>query len=659
MGSILRPPQRTALLILFFALMGPAGRVFAQDTQPPAHASVVDGAVVLDREDASAPLTPGMPFVPGDRIRTGQGRAEFLFPDGSALDLDENTTIELKDTALLAMTSGRIFLIVSGALDPGRALRYHIDGPAASLQTEGAGEYRLAITNPSAGDMELAVLRGSASFFGDTGSMLVRAGELSIARDGYAPTSPQPFNSVRMDAFDRWAADRRNDRLSSVASTQYLPSDLRSYGATFDQNGTWAYESSYGYVWYPTVAVGWRPYYYGYWAPVPHYGWTWIGLDTWGWPTHHYGRWGYGHNNQWFWIPDRRYAPAYVSWASAPGYVGWCPLGFDNRPVFGLSVGVGTTWVGWTVLPQQHFGASGVYVNRAALAPRQIPSANFVPHVAAPIPARIPHAQTAAAALPGGAAVPRSWNTPSTWDAQRPETPLNGSTSPFYVATRVPPAGARASTTYNRPQPAPPGQAIPAPFIPSTAPRPPALPRSPSAAYSTSTPDIPASIVVNPRPGYDGSRAVARPAVPGQSPAWRAPSATAPAVPPASGPPGTPAPPPRGNWGAPSPSSTSSIMNSFATRAVPRTAPPPAASPTAGTPSVTAPTSPAAPTAPMRFGSAPAVARPGPPPAAAAPAPAPAASAATAAPSSGTTTGQASGTVATAPAGARAPHRSR
>jgi hypothetical protein len=649
MGSTLLRRPTTTLLILCIALGGLAERVFGQDTQAPSHAAVVDGTVMLDREDTSAPLTSGMPFVPGDRIRTTQGRAEFLFPDGSALDLDENTTIELKDTALLAMTSGRVLLTVAGALDPGRAVRYHIDGPAASVQTESAGEYRLAVTS-TAGDMELAVLRGAASFFGDTGSMLVRAGEVSVAREGYAPTSPQLFNAARMDAFDRWAADRRNERLGSVSSTQYLPSDLRTYGATFDQNGTWAYESSYGYVWYPTVAVGWRPYYYGYWASVPHYGWTWVGYDTWGWPTHHYGRWGYGHNSRWFWVPDRRYAPAYVTWASAPGYVGWCPLGFDNRPVFGLSVGVATTWVGWTVLPQRQFGAAGVYVNHAALTPRQIPAAQFVPHVSAPIPARIPHAALPAVA---GAAVPRSGNTPST--ANRPGPAPDTGTSSAYVATRVPPGGARGSTTHNRSDPPLQGQAIAAPFVPSTAPRPPALPRYPSPQAGVA-PDAPGTIIVNPRPGYDGSRAVSRPVMPGQNPPARGPS-SAPGAAPAPGQPGAPTPPPRGSWGASPPASTSSIVNGFATRAVPRTAPIPAAPPAAGAPSALVPTTP---TTPMRVAPTPAVARPAVPTTAAAPAPAPAATAGpTTAPPSTATAGQASGTASAAPAPARSSHRSR
>ncbi|HEX7137525.1 MAG TPA: DUF6600 domain-containing protein, partial [Vicinamibacterales bacterium] len=115
-------------------------------------------------------------------------------------------------------------------------------------------------------------------------------------------------------------------------SSQYLPADSQAYATDLDQNGTWQYDTSYGNVWYPTVSAGWRPYYYGYWTSVPTYGWTWIGDNRWAWPTHHYGRWGYV-NSRWFWIPGHVYSSAWVSWGTAPGYVSWCPLGYDSRPI--------------------------------------------------------------------------------------------------------------------------------------------------------------------------------------------------------------------------------------------------------------------------------------------------------------------------------------
>jgi hypothetical protein len=49
--------------------------------------------------------------------------------------------------------------------------------------------------------------------------------------------------------------------LAESQSATYLPQELDVYGSTLDQNGAWQYEAPYGYVWYPTVAADWRPYY--------------------------------------------------------------------------------------------------------------------------------------------------------------------------------------------------------------------------------------------------------------------------------------------------------------------------------------------------------------------------------------------------------------
>jgi hypothetical protein len=261
---------------------------------------------MLERNGESEPAVRDMPFVPGDRLRTENGRVEIQFPDGTAIEIGEYSLVE-------AVTPSRVRLL-AGTMD-------HIPGRAAEAGT--------------------------------------------------------------------------------ATSAAYLPQDLQTYGDTFDRYGSWQYSAPHGYVWYPTVAPGWRPYYYGSWSPVPSYGWTWIGIDAWSWPTHHYGRWGYGRN-AWYWIPGRTWGAAWVSWAAAPDYVSWCPLGYDGRPVFGLSViaaDFGSRyrdhgWNGWTVLSRRQFGARGSYANRDAVEPRQLPSNTpFIVQSRAPV--ALPH-QTAA-----------------------------------------------------------------------------------------------------------------------------------------------------------------------------------------------------------------------------------------------------------------------
>ena len=217
-----------------------------------------------------------------------------------------------------------------------------MDTPVASVHTDGPGEFRVAIfAGAAVVETELAVLRGFAALDDRAGLGARRRGRTERRRDDrIRRVVPQTFNSARFDAFDRWSADgatrgsraRRHRRSTSRATSSM-------YGATLDRYGAWGYEAQYGGVWYPSVALDWRPYFHGYWSSIRPYGWTWIGLDVWSWPTHHYGRWGHARG-RWFWIPERHWGPAWVSWAAAPGYVELVPLGFNNGPVFGLSVNV-------------------------------------------------------------------------------------------------------------------------------------------------------------------------------------------------------------------------------------------------------------------------------------------------------------------------------
>ncbi len=340
----------------------------AQDlpaADPPAHISVVDGQAVLERDGRTEPSPGSMPLLAGDRLRTQAGRVEVLFGDGSTLHLDVHTVADFQSDDVLRLLEGRIRLAFLG---PARDVSYRIDAPSAWVQIVERGEYRLSILRD--GDVELAVLRGSAELVNEQGRTFIRAGERTFAREGSAPSQPYVYNSAAWDAFDRWSEGRRDQRLG--VSAQYLPNDVRPYAAAFDTYGSWRHEPQYGQVWYPRVDAGWRPYHRGRWVSLRPYGWTWISAgDPWGWPTHHYGRWGISAGS-WFWIPGRQWGPAWVSWAYATDYVSWCPLGWNNRPVLQI-VNVNiyggrrySPWDAWTVVPRGHFRGTHVSVASAA-----------------------------------------------------------------------------------------------------------------------------------------------------------------------------------------------------------------------------------------------------------------------------------------------------
>ncbi|HXG54829.1 MAG TPA: DUF6600 domain-containing protein [Vicinamibacterales bacterium] len=350
----------------------------------PAHISIVEGSVTLERDGRSDEAPGNMPLLAGDRLRTRAGRIEILFADGSTLHLDHDTTIDLQSDELVRLIDGRVRLSIPG---PARGVSYRIDAPHAWLQIAEPGEYRAAMLQKT--ELEVAVLRGRAELINDDGRTALRAGERAFARAEAAPSYAYVFNSAAWDGFDRWSEARRSDRLG--LSAQYLADEVRPYAGTLDRHGSWRHESSYGYVWYPRVDDGWRPYYQGRWSTLPSYGLTWIGSDAWAWPTHHYGRWGVS-SGSWFWIPGRTWAPAWVSWASAPGYVSWCPLGWDNRPVVQIvNVNIhrgrrgDDPWRAWTVVPQRHFGVDAV--NRRGVSSNYLDPASrsaFSPRDSAP-----------------------------------------------------------------------------------------------------------------------------------------------------------------------------------------------------------------------------------------------------------------------------------
>jgi Family of unknown function (DUF6600)/FecR protein len=354
--------------ILLWLVCAPASSS-AQDAagESPAHISVVDGAALLERDGRSESAPASMPLLAGDRVRTQNGRVEVLFGDGSTLHLDNNTTLDFQSDEVIRLLDGRVRLNILAPGGANRGLAYRVDAPSAWVQIARAGEYRISVFGGGdAREVELAVLRGAADLVNEDGRTSLGAGERAFARAGAGPSASYVYNSASWDAFDRWSEARRDSRLG--VSADYLPETVQTYASTFNDYGYWQNEPTYGYVWYPRVRAGWRPYYYGRWTTLRPWGWTWIGSDPWAWPTHHYGRWGFSAGS-WFWIPGRTWGPAWVSWAYAPGYVSWCPLGWNNRAVFGFSnVGVYggyrlNPWNAWTVVPHSGFGHGYVNLN--------------------------------------------------------------------------------------------------------------------------------------------------------------------------------------------------------------------------------------------------------------------------------------------------------
>jgi hypothetical protein len=388
--------------LALLALSGLTSPAFAQASNAPtAHVAYVDGRVIVEHDTTAEDGIGDTPLSPGDRVRTEAGRAEILTEDGSVIDLDEDTTIDLQSDGLFRLMAGRVVVVSSGST----ALQ--VDTPAAAVFINEPGEYRIGLVDDQGRlTLDLGVVRGQAEIASDVERLTVQTGQRAWARAGEAPSYPVEFNSAQSDAFYDWAADRADSRRGTTASAQYVPASLTQYAGTFDNYGSWNYEPTYGYVWYPRVAVGWRPYYAGRWRHYGGWGWTWTGGDPWAWPTHHYGRWGVSSAGLWFWIPGTVWAGAWVDWQFSSSYVSWCPLGYNNYPVYGWYGGYyghghghghhghyDDHWRGWTVVHRDHFGGyrsvSRVAVDGRRFAVNRSNAGSFA-HGAPPRPVAVP-----------------------------------------------------------------------------------------------------------------------------------------------------------------------------------------------------------------------------------------------------------------------------
>ncbi len=346
-------------------------------TEPPGHLTGVDGAVVIERANQGDEAVAGMPVLIGDRLRADSGQAEVMWAQGAMLSLARYTEVDVVAPSTIRLPRGRLTVTIKNI--PGQVVNEQlwIDAPGASVRFFTAGVYRIAVTGDDEPDVTLGVTNGSAQLVSERGMVAIADGEQSSVRGGGLPSQPERFLASAEDSTYDPSADvatfQRGDTgdaygAAGYAETgatgygNYLPQNLYGYESVLNSSGSWGTVPTYGVVWFPRVGHDWRPYYHGRWSYIPRYGWTWAGTDRFAWPTQYYGRWGVTQAGAWYWIPSNKWGPAWVAWTVAPDYVGWCPLGWDGRPVYAFSAGFGPgfhtteTFRAWTVIGANHLG---------------------------------------------------------------------------------------------------------------------------------------------------------------------------------------------------------------------------------------------------------------------------------------------------------------
>jgi len=352
MGSMAKSLSRKVLRTLAtLAFCLTLGQAWAQDgetyeTDPPdraARLSYLEGDVSLQPagEEAWAPAILNRPLTTGDELWTESGARAEIQVGPATVRLNGGTGFSFlnvdDDTIQMRMAEGVINVRVRELAENDHI---EIDTPNVALSLLRPGSYRVEVNG--AGDTTvLKVLEGEAEASGPSHEVLVRNQQVATFR-GDNPLDAQYSRLGGPDEFDSWSLerDRRDDRLASSQTSEYVSPDVTGY-QDLDDNGSWSSEPEYGYVWTPRhVVAGWAPYQYGRWAWISPWGWTWIDDAPWGYAPFHYGRWA-NVRNRWCWVPGPRhavravYAPALVGWVGSPGRlnaphgdhgVGWFPL---------------------------------------------------------------------------------------------------------------------------------------------------------------------------------------------------------------------------------------------------------------------------------------------------------------------------------------------
>ena len=272
-----------------------------------------------------------MPFLPGDRVWTDdRGRVEFQFESGAFLRLDNGTKLDYLDDAgervVLRLWSG-------GALRPCRRRRHRLrdrdpGGVSPPAAAASIGSTRTRARRPPLG------LRGrgdprrrAAASASARASACTAAGRRGRPRaDGVRPRRDA-------DDFAMWADDRQE----KVRYARERPADLPEHAAPYyDElydHGSWGHEPSVGYVWHPRVAAGLA-------ARTRSGAGCGRRTDGRGSPPSP----GAGRRSTTAAGDSRRAAGTGsrgasgrrrgCSWAVGGRSVGWCPLGYDDRPIF-------------------------------------------------------------------------------------------------------------------------------------------------------------------------------------------------------------------------------------------------------------------------------------------------------------------------------------
>ncbi|MFT3848036.1 MAG: FecR domain-containing protein [Propionivibrio sp.] len=320
-----------ALISLVFsapALADPSGRIgrvaWLSET----------GGLALDNRARGESFRPpvNQPLTSGDVLSTdGDARAEIQI-GSTTLRLDAGTSLELTriddERITVFLRNGRSIVKLAS---PETVSEFDLNTPNGRITARTTGVFRIDADNNGS---SASAYFGTLHFAASDADFDVRAGERADV--WFAGQTRYRLTIPASDDFMHWSA-ARDQRPAAGNSARYVSPEMTG-ADDLDAYGDWSDTPEYGAIWTPrAVAAGWAPYRTGHWVWVAPWGWNWVGHEPWGFAPFHYGRW-VQYRGRWGWVPGERiarpvYAPALVTWSSAPGFS--VALSFGRAPTSG------------------------------------------------------------------------------------------------------------------------------------------------------------------------------------------------------------------------------------------------------------------------------------------------------------------------------------
>ena len=160
-------------------------------------------------------------------VRTLDGRAEALFPDGSVVHVDRQTTVGFPDGGRVALRDGRLFVRTTATR------QIDVELSIANVRLSPRGAYGILLDRAH-GRLLVSVSVGHADITTPYGSTQVVAREMAMMTSATSRPYTTPFEPMQWDSFTQWS-DARMTALAYGPQSPWTGAGVAQSGLVVDR----------------------------------------------------------------------------------------------------------------------------------------------------------------------------------------------------------------------------------------------------------------------------------------------------------------------------------------------------------------------------------------------------------------------------------------